>query len=167
MDYMSTEFGADSFPLRAGTDRQTDKKSQTQLIILLRLMVCYHLLSNNSINNNLINNPFFQDDLVDLRPRKAFFSLTAYLGSYYTTPLITFLHFLQSIAFSAIFFSNIAPSFLWPMPSSLHNHLVCKCIYYFNSTQTTLLARSFVRSFHQGWLSCWQSMRHASSHRQH
>jgi len=25
---------------------------------------------------------------------------------------------------------------------------------------------SFVRSFHQGWLGCWQSIRHASSHHQ-
>jgi len=73
MDYMSTEFGADSFPLRAGTDRQTDKKSQTQLIILLRLMVCYHLLSNNSINNNLINNPFFRMTWLICDQEKLFF----------------------------------------------------------------------------------------------
>ena len=77
---------------------------------------------------NINNNPFNEPG--EPVPEKNICSLTPFLRGYYTTALINFLHFQQSIAsflhicrvWQSFFFYNLTPSFLWPASRSYTIH---------------------------------------------
>jgi len=50
-------------------------------------------------------------------------------------------------------------------PGNMFQIFTTYYVYFYHFSE--LITLSFVRSFHQGWIGCWLSMRHASSHRQH